>query len=147
MSLMGIATITLVCDVILPHGQTEKYVKTVISLIIVCAIVIPLAKVMLNFDTTVLDTDKKFSYQTDYLDYVREEKAQAFSEACDKKLSENGLIGCKTKVSLDEFFAVKSVEVAVERAYYNQAAVEKIASLVTSVVKIDKGEVSCVVKN
>lgn len=146
-SLLGIVVITLVCDVILPPGQTAKYIKTVISIIVVCAIVFPLVKVVKNMDINVFLDSAEIGYQQSYIEYIKGEKSSQLAVACDKLLKENALNGCSTVVSVSDELDVAGVCVTIEPDYYNQLVVEKITKLILSVVSVEASEVSCVVQD
>ena len=146
-SLLGISVITLICDVILPQGETTKYIKTVISVIVVCSIVFPLVNVVTDFDIGNLLSTSQPIYQQSYLDYVKVEKQTSLESTCNTLFAENGLKGCCATVVLDNDLLPESVCVAVEKAYYNQATVDKITKVVLSVVNVGKSGVNCVVKD
>lgn len=145
-SLLGIVVITLVCDVILPQGQTTKYVKSVISVIVVCAIVFPLVSVVKSVRVDDLFEENSPAYQQNYLQYVKSQKQLSLQQSCDRLLRENGINGCKTVVNLDDDMVVIGAVVHLDRAYYNAVAVEKVSKVVRGVVNVENLEVKCVVK-
>ena len=145
-SLLGIVVITLVCDVILPEGQTTKYVKTVISLIVVCATIFPLANVFVDFNYNDLFTKSDtVALQNGYLSYVKEQKQLALGQSCNKKLAENGLAGCNCLVTLDDDLTPVSVVVEVDKQYFSSSVASKIAVIVSNCVSVSKSEVTCIV--
>ena len=147
-SLLGTVVITLISDVILPQGQTNKYIKTVLSVIIVCAIVFPLANLITDFSfESIFNTGNTIDYQQQYIDYVKEEKEISLADLCNKKLSSVGLGGCNAHVSLDEDLTPKSVIVEIEKDCYTEYFAKKVVETILQVVNVNKSEVSCIVKN
>ena len=147
-SLLGIVVITLVCDVILPQGQTTKYVKTVISVIVVCAIVFPLVDLVSDIDIELLQsTNTAVEFQQGYLDYVKVEKEKGLIQLCNDKFAEKGIDGCELQVKLDDELMPIEVCVYIKKQSYTDKMTEKVLEVVLSVVNVDKSEVTCVVKN
>ena len=90
LTVAGIAVLSVLCDIVLPQGQTRKYVKTVMGVVITFAIVQPLFG-FLGGDITVSDSFTTPALQQQYLDNA-ENRAQA--EIADKaalSLRANGI--------------------------------------------------------
>ena len=145
-SLLGIVVITLVCDVILPQGQTAKYVKTVISLVVVCSIVFPLVKMLSGFDWSFTFEQTSVVYQDSYLDYIRVQKEDSLSASCEKVLNDNGIFDCSVVVCLDANFDAQSVVVYLPKDCLDSSLEDEIIKLLLTVVSVDRRCVSCVDK-
>ena len=69
LTVAGIAILSVLCDVILPEGQTRKYVKTVFGVVVSLVIIQPLIELFSNgFGFTPLDSE--LVPQTQYIESV-----------------------------------------------------------------------------
>ena len=143
-SLLGIAVITLICDVILPQGQTSKYIKTVTSLIVVCCVVFPLATSFVEFDWKFASEDSDVFYQQEYLDFVKLQKEAVYSSHCERVLNENGYSCLAAVVNLDSNLKVESVSVYLDIVSVDQAVIDSVAKLIATVVDVKKESIYCV---
>ena len=72
----GIAILAVLCDIILPDGQTRKYIKTVIGVIVTIVMIQPI----INFANGSFSTDKNLSS-----DYSNVEIQQSYLDMVDEK--------------------------------------------------------------
>lgn len=75
LSVAGIAVLSVLADIILPVGQTKKYIKTVVGIAVTLATVEPLLSI---FSTKSLETTVEssvISAQQNYLDYVEQSRS------------------------------------------------------------------------
>ena len=86
----GIAILSVLCDVIIPEGQTRKYVKTVFGIVVTLVIVQPLIGIF--------NGDWKFSAETDtielqqgYIDNVNNRQLRESVASFDKFMQANGI--------------------------------------------------------
>ncbi len=70
----GIAVLSVLCEIILPSGQTKKYVKTVIGVAVTLALVQPLLSLSV-FGAEKLPSEDVV-VQQQYLEYVEKMQAQ-----------------------------------------------------------------------
>ena len=66
----GIAILSVLCDVILPEGQTRKYVKTVFGVVVSLVIIQPLVGLFSSGFEAVFDSDDSVQAQDRYLESV-----------------------------------------------------------------------------
>lgn len=86
LSVAGIALLTVLCDVILPVGQTKKYVKTVIGIVVTLVVVQPL----LNFVGQDIPSEQvSVQPQQGYIHYI-ETLQQEDVQKLQKALKNNG---------------------------------------------------------
>ena len=84
---------------ILPSGSTAKYVKSVLSMVLVVVIVSPLIKFSSqNFDVNNIFSSQNVYLQTDFLDYVLEEKVDNLSKNCNLVLENLGVKGANIEI-------------------------------------------------
>ncbi len=66
----GVAVLSVLCDIILPEGQTRKYVKTVFGVVVTLIIVLPLVNLVNDRFTFEYDPVTETAVQQQYLDNV-----------------------------------------------------------------------------
>lgn len=78
----GIAILSVLCDIILPEGQTRKYVKTVFGVVVTLVIVQPLIS-LLGGEISFSDASPPTELQEQFLDNAtdRQEREKAASIA------------------------------------------------------------------
>ena len=74
LSVAGIAILSVLADVILPAGQTKKYIKTVIGVVVTLVLVQPIFS-FAGGDGNLFDVDGAVEPQEQYISYV-EDQAQ-----------------------------------------------------------------------
>lgn len=77
LSVAGIAILSVLCDVILPHGQTKKYIKTVIGVIVTLTMVQPIFSLLSSLGTSSTASQTDISVDSRYLSYVEASHADA----------------------------------------------------------------------
>lgn len=86
LSVAGIAVLSVLCDVVLPTGQTKKYIKTVIGIVVTLAIVQPLFALFGQGVDGIFE-NTEITAQQQYLDYVsqtQEEEISVLKSALEK---------------------------------------------------------------
>ena len=61
----GIAILSVLCDVILPEGQTRKYIKTVVGIAVTFVIVQPLLSFVIPSDNGTLNSKQAYTLLSD----------------------------------------------------------------------------------
>ena len=77
----GIAILSVLCDVILPEGQTRKYVKTVFGVVVTLVIVQPLIGLF--------DSDGWFSFNGAAIDDVQEQYLESVGNRQNKNAADS----------------------------------------------------------
>ncbi len=86
LSVAGIAILSVIADVILPNGQTRKYIKTVIGVVVTMVLAQPIFS-LLNVENYKNLTQNQMQIQQQYLQYVEE-----WSSQNEQSVLENALI-------------------------------------------------------
>lgn len=84
----GIAILSVLCDIILPEGQTRKYVKTVFGVVVTLIIVQPVVSFFsggLNYST------ESFEVQQGYIESVENRQEKIAKEQVRSVLEANGI--------------------------------------------------------
>lgn len=67
-SVVGIAIITLLCDVILPDGQTRKYIKTILGIVVTFVIAQSVCGLFAVKDNVSINVNKSLDSQKQYIE-------------------------------------------------------------------------------
>lgn len=114
LTVLGLAIVTTVAEMLLPHGKTRKVIRSVFAAVAVLVIITPipgLLKSGVNMDlgSEGIATDDK------YLDYISDVKKNVVVDSAYKYLKDKGYDGvCELSVELDGW-SVKSVVVEFEK--------------------------------
>ena len=98
----GIAILSVLCDVILPEGQTRKYVKTVFGVVVSLVIISPLVSLFSKgVDGELLDNGS-VSAQQQYLDSVADRQNQYALRTVKQLLESKGIAVKKVELNSAE---------------------------------------------
>lgn len=114
LSIVGIVLLTLVVDIVLPEGQTGKYIKSVLAIITVFVIASPVptllsgdidvSGVMSDYDAA--DVDEAF------LQDLFETRMEAVKDTLESEFAEKGVSGVKIDISYEKdgyVFKIKKI--------------------------------------
>lgn len=87
-SVAGIAILSVLADVVLPAGQTRKYVKTVVSVVVT----VVLAQPLLTFASSGEIAWKNTLPQQQYLQYVSQSQVPDDATLLQKRLADAGFL-------------------------------------------------------
>ena len=76
LTVAGVAILSVLCDVILPEGQTRKYIKTVFGVVVSLVIIQPLVGLFSNGLSESVFGSESVSAQQQYLDSVANRQNQ-----------------------------------------------------------------------
>ncbi len=100
MSIVGVVCLGVLLEIVLPDGQSSKYVKGTFSLLVIFVIASPLPKIVKgDFDFSL--SDISLSIDQKYLDELNENKAEQISNDIEKLLLSNE-IHAKIQIELDD---------------------------------------------
>ncbi len=125
----GIAILSVLCDVILPDGDTRKYVKTVVGIVVTLVMLQPIVNFIANPNAQdfIPSSKNDVVIQQPYLDMVKDKQDKRQIKTIGDMLSARGIE--VTDIKLDKSQKTVSLNV---NGYYS----DKISSTVNSVVKI-----------
>ena len=108
----GIAIFSVLCDVILPEGQTRKYVKTVFGVVVTLVIVQPIIGLFGN-DGWSFTNGNVDDVQQQYIESVESRRRENVADSVKLLLEYKGVSVSKITVSESD----KSVTIRLEEAY------------------------------
>ncbi|MBO7222477.1 MAG: stage III sporulation protein AF [Clostridia bacterium] len=87
---VGIIALGLLLEILIPEGQTSKYVKGAFSLLVIFAVISPLPK-LLNGEYQLDFVDTEYSVDRNYLVYVTSRYTSSIESDLEKVLAEQGI--------------------------------------------------------
>lgn len=102
-SVVGTVLLTVLADVILPDGQTNKYVKTALSVVVILAMLAPVVKIA-DGSLSFVSDDKQYQAQSQYLYMVEQKQESEIEQRLISELAKSGYGNCivEAEATLDE---------------------------------------------
>jgi stage III sporulation protein AF len=101
LSIVGIVILTLIVDIILPEGQTNKYIKSVFAVITVFVIALPIPS-LFNGDIDiggVLKNEQAGVIDTAFIENLMQERAAVVKDELLKEYKTNGIDNVEVEIS------------------------------------------------
>ena len=140
LSIVGIVSIGVLLDIIIPEGEINKYIKGIFSIVTICVIIAPLPKIIdKNFDITdYFGTESSIAVDERFVEEVNGERV------AETMLKSNGIDGVKVEIIVRSYdtLDIESVKVSVDK---DGADKEFITDLVANKLGIKKTEVRLIV--
>ena len=86
----GVAILSVLCDIILPEGQTRKYVKTVFGVVVTLVILQPLIG-LFGEGNLFFPDDRQIAVQQQYIDNAESRQQELSISQLEQTLRANGL--------------------------------------------------------
>ncbi|MCM1043837.1 MAG: stage III sporulation protein AF [Corallococcus sp.] len=122
-SVVGIILLTVLCDVVVPDGETNKYIKTVTSLIAVFVMLSPLPKLLngdVDLDVIFPETSVANGIQNNYLEYVKKENCENTIRICTTAIEKEGICNAQITVTIGTTMALEHIDVDLSEAIFNK---------------------------
>ena len=116
LSIAGVTILSVVVDLILPSGQTAKYIKNIFAFVMILVIISPLpALIKGNFNVNDIFESEEIVLQEDYIYQVNRDKLTALEEEITSSLEEKGIKHVVVTINADIFqIEMKILEVNVD---------------------------------
>lgn len=112
LTLLGLAVISTVSEMLLPQGKTRNVIRSVMATVATLAMVTPLPQIFNNgFDFDF--SDGYVTLDKSYIEYVEKSNARVAEDGANEYLRQQGYSGIKVFVVLDGY-KVKSVTAKVD---------------------------------
>lgn len=104
LSIAGMAVLGVLIDVVLPNGQTNKYVKGMFAFCMLLVIIAPLpALVNKNFDMDSIFAKTEIEIDNDFIYQVNRTKLNYFENQIKKQIEDKGIMHVNIVVNADIF--------------------------------------------
>lgn len=145
LSIVGVVSLGVLIEIIMPEGEHSKYIKGIFSLIVVFVIVAPFPKLFDSANISDFTQGEIAETEMDETSFeaikegYREKSRQGFEEL----LSENGIEGLEYTLTYDETYVLKADGMTICNAKdYPTDTLEKIYSLIEKyfgAIDVEKG--------
>lgn len=151
MSVVSVVVLSVLLDLFMSEGQTKKYIKGIMSIIVIAVIIAPLPNLLKkeiniseafqnNTDYSQIDTDMDYLYRLYSAQYAEKEKT------IENHLKEKGIKNCAVRINIYQFdgkIELINVLVSLEKAVItgidkNININEMIYEAVARVVKVPR---------
>lgn len=103
MSIVGISVLSVLIDLIMPNGQTKKYIKGVFAFIIVFIIISPLPS-LINKNINIDDIfQEEVELQEEYIYQTNRNKLSTIENSIISELKKNGVEGVEVNINANIF--------------------------------------------
>ena len=151
LSIAGIISLSVLIELVLPNGQMNRYIKGILSFLIVLVIILPLPKLMnekINLDN-IFNYDQNIEADKDYLYQLNLDKITALQKQIENKIDSYGYKKVAVYISadiLDKNMQIKLINVDLshlvitENAEHNDIVKIKkdISKIIKSYIQIDE---------
>ena len=104
LSIAGISVIGVLVELILPNGQTKKYVKGVFAFVVVMVIITPLPKIFRSdFRVDDIFEENAIIIQEDFVYQINRDRLEKIEEMIESDLSDEGFEKAKVKINANIF--------------------------------------------
>ena len=104
LSITGVTILSVLVDLIMPNGQTAKYIKNVFAFMMILVIISPLPSLLKgNFDIGDIFQIEEIVIQEDFVYQVNRDKLTALEDSINKTLEEEGLKNVIVTINADIF--------------------------------------------
>ena len=97
--MVGIALLTILCDVILPDGKLNKHVKHVCSLLAVAVVFSPVLSMLRDFSIDLDVSQEALSYDVNLENYFVVQTVEDIENTIEQKLDSAGFVGATVEIS------------------------------------------------
>ncbi len=111
LSIAGVSVLSVVVDILLPKGQTEKYIKGIFAFVMILVIIAPLPKLLkaeINFNE--IFQKEEIKLQEDFIYQQNQNKLTLLKKEIESDLKENNLDGVEVSIYGDIFSDEMQIE-------------------------------------
>ena len=150
-SVFSAVFVVSVLSIILPEGRLAKFVKPLISLVVIIIVIAPFidSDEFVNDFTTI--GSKEIKTDSDFLEHVTYNKIDLYTKNCIKIAEKNGINGSEILIeySIDDNFTIKisAVSVNLKNAVISSdeehiVILQRLSSKISDYLKIDASKVT-----
>lgn len=92
LGLVGITLLSVLVDILLPEGQTNKFIKGIFSILVVFTLITPIIKLKnADFDFSTIFAQNQISVSESFLQKANDREVEKLGESLESELSKNGI--------------------------------------------------------
>lgn len=103
LGLVGVVLLSVLADVLLPSGQTNKYIKGIFSLLVILTLITPIIKLK-NADFNISDIigGDEIAIDNDFISDVSDREVTALESRIEKELNNRGINTKKVVLTISD---------------------------------------------
>ncbi len=150
MAIVGVSVLGVLVDLVMPNGQTKKYIKGIFAFIVVLVIISPLPNLLnKNFSIDDIFEEDAIVIQEDFVYQVNRDRLETLENMIVADLKEQGIGNITVNISANVFtnkMKIEAVFVDLSQVVINQNLEhidinELVAKSVLKYVSIDKNNI------
>lgn len=116
LSIAGVTVLSVLVDLILPSGQTAKYIKNVFAFIMILVIISPLPSLLKgNFKINEIFESEEIVLQENFIYQINKDKLDQLEKNIESEIEEAGMQNVDVSISADVFsYQMKIKEIYVD---------------------------------
>ena len=143
-SIVGVVSLGVLIEIILPDGDNTKYIRGIFSIIVIFVIISPLPKMMKGdyFKGFASGDGVQIEIDEEYYQAMKESIHKSVIEGLEEKLSSNGYENVEFEVTFDENYAYAIDKVVVKSAFASEEEWQKVKKIISEYVgraTVEKG--------
>lgn len=143
-SIVGVVSLGVLIEIVLPDGDNTKYIRGIFSIIVIFVIISPLPKMMKGdfFKEFASEDGAQIEIDEDYYQAVRDSIHQSVIDGIKEKLSSNGYENVEFDVTFDENYAYAVEKVVVKSSFASEEEWQKVKKIISEYVgraTVEKG--------
>ena len=94
LSIVGMVMMVTLVEIMLPEGQTAKYVKGVVSLMVVYVVLLPIPQIIhakIDINTFFDFSEERYQIDSSFIQIINEDKQSVLSERMNERFLSEGL--------------------------------------------------------
>lgn len=151
-TIAGVVILVNVCEILMPDGEMNKYIKGTLSIICMFVLISPLPELMkteINISDIIFGENSTVNIDYSFLDYVNRNKADALSKELETKFEKEGFNKVEVgivPVNNSADFVIDSVvlnltNLQTESALSKEQIISRLKSLTTEFLNIKSEKV------
>ena len=142
LSVVGVALVSVLADVMLPDGDTKKYARTAISAVIALTVFAPALNLFTSFPEEIFAFESQATtLQQPYLDSVSEKRSELLRKQIASILQKNGVGGAVVSCFVGADGILSSAEIDLSKATCKDCGSEGLRAKVIGVLTAELGEI------
>ncbi|MDE5616753.1 MAG: stage III sporulation protein AF [Clostridia bacterium] len=135
-SIVGIVSLGVLIEIVLPEGENTKYIRGIFSIIVIFVIVSPLPKMLKGdfFKDFVIEDGAQIEIDEEYYQSVKESIHKSVIEGLKDKLSANGYENITFEVTFAEDYAYSIKKVVVKNSFSSEDEWNKVKRIIMEYV-------------
>ena len=142
-SIVGAICLTAMVDVIMSDGETKKYTKSILSIIVFAVVISPIFTLMnrdISFESMFNTNDKEITLNAEYLSDINKKKIDDNENLIEKTFEEMGYSGVIVNINYyEENYAVTITSVVVSNT--REISKDIVISTIERALNVDKDKI------